>query len=149
MNNSRKTGLAVRLALGIAVLGCGAAGSVVQAQQAVANGNAVHGKQLYYAHGCHGCHGYNGETGARDLVATGSPFIASEALFIQFLRMRGEQAPLLPSTRMPNYATTALSDAQARDLYAFIRTFKLNAPRAEDVAALRAITDLAARPYRP
>ena len=74
---------------------CGTAG---------AQGNAAHGKQLFYAHGCYGCHGYNGETGARDLVGTGSPLVSDLALFRLFLRQRGDLAPELPATRMPNFS---------------------------------------------
>ncbi|HEX6996896.1 MAG TPA: cytochrome c [Gammaproteobacteria bacterium] len=114
-----------------------------------ARGDPVRGRQLYYDHGCYGCHGFNGETGARDLVATGSPIIADEDLFIQFLRARGDQAPLLPSTRMPSYPVEALSDADARDIYAYVRTFELDAPAIEDVPAFRAILESAARPYEP
>jgi mono/diheme cytochrome c family protein len=113
----------------------------VLAQQA--RGDAENGKQLFYAHGCYGCHGFNGETGARDLVGTGSPIIADEATFVLFLRLRGDQAPELPSTRMPNFPVEALSDAEARDLYAYVRTFKLDAPSVDDVPTLRAILDAA------
>lgn len=109
-------------------------------------GSAARGKQLYVAHGCYGCHGYNGETGARDLVGTGSPIVADEKVFIAFLRMRADQAPHLPSTRMPNYPAAALSDAAARDIFAFVRTLKLDAPAVESVPAMRKILESAARP---
>jgi hypothetical protein len=33
---------------------------------------------------------------------------------------------------MPNYPASTLSDAQARDIYAFIRTFKPDAPAVKD-----------------
>jgi len=113
------------------------------AQQA--HGDADNGKKLFYAHGCYGCHGFNGETGARDLVGTGSPIIADEATFVMFLRLRGDQAPELPSTRMPNFPVEALSDAEARDIYAYVRTFELDAPPVEEVPTLRAILDSANR----
>jgi hypothetical protein len=72
------------------------------------------GKQLFYVHGCYGCHGFNGETGAQDLVGTGSPIVSNEALFISFLRLRADQAPVLPTTRMPNYPENSLSDDEAK-----------------------------------
>jgi mono/diheme cytochrome c family protein len=122
---------------------------ITAAAQDAGTGNAVNGKKLFHAHGCYGCHGFNGETGARDLVATNSPFIGSETLFKAFLRMRSEQAPLLPSTRMPNYAVAALSDEDARDLYAFVRTFKPDAPDPTTVPTLRAILKSAQKPYKP
>ncbi len=110
------------------------------------SGDAARGKQLFHAHGCYGCHGFNGETGARDLVATSSPLIADLATFTMFLRLRGDQAPLLPSSRMPNYPAAALPDADVRDIYAFVRTFKLDAPAVKDTPALKAILDSASRP---
>jgi mono/diheme cytochrome c family protein len=111
--------------------------------------DAIIGKRLYQAHGCYGCHGFNGETGARDLVATNSPFIADEATFKMFLRLRAEQAPLLPVTRMPNYSANVLNDTDVRDLYAFVRTFQLNAPAVDSVPTLRAILKAAEKPYKP
>lgn len=113
------------------------------------SGDASRGKQVYYDHGCYGCHGFNGETGARDLVGTNSPIIADADTFITFLRLRANEAPLYPSTRMPNYPEAALSDADARDLYAYVASFELDAPEIEDVPALRAILESAERRYRP
>ncbi|HEX7081843.1 MAG TPA: cytochrome c [Gammaproteobacteria bacterium] len=107
------------------------------------------GKQLFYEHGCYGCHGFNGETGVRDLVATNSPIIADVDAFITYLRLRGDQAPLLPSTRMPNYPESALSDEEARHIYAYVSSFKLHAPEVEDVPTLQAIIESASRPYEP
>jgi ubiquinol-cytochrome c reductase cytochrome c subunit len=110
-----------------------------------APGDAARGRQLFHAHGCYECHGYNGETGARDLVGTGSPLISDLATFTTFLRLRGDQAPLLPSSRMPNFPASALPDADVRDIYAFIRTLKLDAPEVKDVPTLKAILDSASR----
>lgn len=113
--------------------------AVVHAQE------AARGKALYYAHGCYGCHGFNGETGARDLVGTNSPLIADEDTFVRFLRLRGDYLPLLPSTRMPAYPESALSDADARAIYAYISEFELNAPEVENVPALLEILESAGR----
>lgn len=124
---------------------CALIGVGVHAQDS-APGNVANGKKLFYAHGCYGCHGFNGETGARDLVATQSPIIADEATFAMFLRLRADQAPGLPSTRMPNFAKEALSDVEVRDLYAYVRTFKLDAPAIDDVPTLRAILEAAEKP---
>lgn len=115
------------------------------AQQSAA-GDAARGKQLYYEHACYSCHGYNGETGAQDLVGTGSPIVGNVDAFIAFLRMRADLAPLYPSTRMPSFPATSLSDADARDIFAYIQTFELDAPAVEDIPALRAIIDSAAKP---
>lgn len=108
--------------------------------------DATRGKVLYNTYGCYGCHGYNGETGARDLVATNSPLIADLATFRMFLRLRGEVAPLLPSTRMPNYPASSLSDKDVADIFAFVRTFKLNAPPVASVPTLQRILESAKTP---
>jgi mono/diheme cytochrome c family protein len=108
--------------------------------------DAARGKELYYEHGCYGCHGYNGETGVRNLVGTGSPIVGNVDTFIAFLRLRADLLPVYPSTRMPNYAESALSDADARRIFAYIQTFELDAPDADEIPALRAIIDSAARP---
>jgi mono/diheme cytochrome c family protein len=112
-------------------------------------GSVANGRGLYYDHTCYGCHGFNGETGSRDLVGTNSAVLASEENFVRFLRLRADQAPLFPSTRMPNYPESSLSDAQARDIYAFIRSFRMSAPDVEDVPALQTIIESASRPYEP
>ncbi len=109
-------------------------------------GNVARGKQLFHDHGCYGCHGFNGNTGARDLVGTNSPLIADLATFTLFLRLRADQAPLLPASRMPNYPASALSDAQVRDIYAYVRTFRPDAPAVKDVPTLKAILESASRP---
>lgn len=117
--------------------------SVVLAQEP---GNAERGKQLYYEHACYGCHGYNGETGARDLVGTGSPLVENLDAFLTYLRARGEFAPLFPTTRMPSYSEDTLSDADARDIFAYIQTFELDAPDVDDIPAFQAILESAGSP---
>ena len=44
---------------------------------------------------------------------------------------------------MPNYAQESLSDSDALDIYAYIRTFKDDPPAVEDIPALKAILDAA------
>jgi mono/diheme cytochrome c family protein len=110
---------------------------------ASAPGDAGRGKPLYYTHGCYSCHGYNGQTGARALAGSDSPNLATVAAFVAYLRLRADVAPTYPVTSMPNYAATALGDADARDIYAYIRTFTLDAPDVQDVPALRAILESA------
>ena len=112
-------------------------------------GSVANGRELYFGHTCYGCHGFNGETGSRDLVGTNSPILANETNFIRFLRLRADEAPLFPSTRMPNYPESALSDDEARDIYAYIRSFRLNAPDVEDIPTLQTIIESASRPYEP
>lgn len=111
-------------------------------------GNAVNGKALYYNYSCYGCHGFNGETG-RAFVGNWSSNLATEDSFIKFLRARANVAPATPSTSMPNFAENTMSDRQAKDIYAYIRTFKSNAPPLENIPTLNEIVKSASRPYKP
>ena len=111
-------------------------------------GSAAAGKQMYFAYTCYGCHGFNGETG-RAFVGNWSSNLASEDNFIRFLRGRANVAPATPSTSMPNFAENTMSDKQAKDIYAYIRTFKSNAPELKDIPTLNAIIKSASRPYKP
>jgi len=105
-------------------------------------GNAALGKPLYYSYGCYACHGFNGETGARAFVGRWGN-LANEQAFLTFLRGRANVAPIVPSTSMPNFAETSLSDKQAKDIYAYIRTFKSSAPEVKDIPALSSILEAA------
>jgi mono/diheme cytochrome c family protein len=112
-------------------------------------GNAVNGKALYYNNGCYGCHGFNGETGARAFVGNWTSNLASEENFLRFLRARANVAPPAPSTSMPNFPENSVSDKQAKDIYAYIRTFKSNAPPLQNISTLNEIVKAASRPYKP
>ena len=111
--------------------------------------DAAKGKQLYYDNTCYGCHGFNGQTGARNLVGTNSPILATPEAFLTFLRGRANFAPMVPSTAMPSFPASAVGDAQARDIYAYIKTFKLDSPAVKDIPAYAAIQASAAAPYKP
>ena len=111
-------------------------------------GDAVNGKALFVANTCFGCHGFNGETGTR-LAGIPSTNLANETNFIRFLRLRADQAPLTPATRMPNFPENTLSDKQAKDIYAYIRSFKATARELKDIPTLNQIIAAAARPYKP
>ncbi len=106
-------------------------------------GNATAGKGLYYNFGCYACHGYNGETGARPFVGRWGN-LSTEQTFLTFLRGRANVAPETPSTNMPNFSQNSMSDKQAKDIYAYIRTFKSSAPPdVKDAAALNDIVQAA------
>ncbi|HEY4029142.1 MAG TPA: cytochrome c [Caulobacteraceae bacterium] len=110
--------------------------------------DAAKGKSFYYNNTCYGCHGFNGQTGVRNLVGTNSPILATPESFITFLRGRANFAPMTPSTAMPSFPASAVSDAQARDIYAYIKTFKLDAPDVKDIPAYAQIKASAASPYK-
>jgi mono/diheme cytochrome c family protein len=115
----------------------------VPAPTSPVTGNAVPGKGLFYAYGCYACHGYNGETGARPFVGRWGN-LGTEQAFLTFLRGRVNVAPVTPSTSMPNFSEASLSDKQAKDIYAYIRTFKSSAPAdLKDAPALSAIVEAA------
>ncbi|MBV9504776.1 MAG: cytochrome c [Acidobacteriia bacterium] len=114
----------------------------VPAPTSPVTGNPTAGKQLYYSFGCYACHGYNGETGARAFVGRWGN-LATEQSFITFLRGRANIAPIPPSTSMPNFSESSMSDKQAKDIYAYIRTFKSTAPDLKDASALNAILEAA------
>jgi mono/diheme cytochrome c family protein len=114
----------------------------VPAPTSPVTGNAVTGKALFSTYGCYACHGYNGETGARPFVGRWGN-LATEQGFVMFLRGRANVAPLAPSTSMPNFAESELSDKQAKDIYAYIRTFKSTAPELKDIPTLNTIVEAA------
>ena len=129
--------------------GAAASATSTKAPTSPVTGNAVTGKKLYYDYACYSCHGFNGETGARQFVPNWPANLATESSFIAFLRGRANLAPAQPSTGMPNYAKETLGDAQAKDIYAYIRTFKSNAPPADKIPALNEILASAQKPYKP
>jgi len=114
---------------------------IVPAPTRPVTGNAASGKKLFYSYGCYACHGYSGETGIRPLVGTWG-HLSTEQEFITFLRGRVNVAPVVPSGAMPNFSAESLPDNQAKDIYAYIRTFKSTAPTAKD-PTLSAIVDAA------
>lgn len=125
----------------------GGRGAAVQVKNVPAptspvSGNAVNGKKMYYSYGCYACHGYNGETGARAFVGRWG-HLETEQSFLTFLRGRANVAPVTPSTQMPNFSAASLPDKDAKDIYAYIRTFKSSAPK--DIPTLDAIVTAAKR----
>jgi mono/diheme cytochrome c family protein len=127
--------------------GAAAAGNATPPSSPV-TGSTEAGKQLYFGYTCYGCHGYNGETG-RAFVGNWSANLATEDAFIRFLRGRANLAPATPSTSMPNFPENTMSDKQAKDIYAYIRTFRSHAPELKDIPTLNAIIKSASRPYKP
>src|SRR5579872_6895212 len=105
-------------------------------------GNAAAGKALYSTYGCYACHGYNGETGARAFVGRWGN-LSTEQTFLTFLRGRANVAPVTPATNMPNFSENSMSDKQAKDIYAYIRTFKSTSPAEKDIPTLNEIVNAA------
>src|SRR5690242_14381073 len=118
--------------------------SNVPAPTSPVSGNGVAGKGLYYTYGCYACHGYNGETGARPFVGRWGN-LQTEQSFLTFLRGRANVAPVTPATSMPNFSASSLPDKDAKDIYAYIRTFKSSAPESTNATALNSILNAAKR----
>jgi mono/diheme cytochrome c family protein len=78
-------------------------------------GDAVNGKRAYMAAGCFACHGRAGQGGAYNYPA---PALAQTQLpaeaFKVFLRVGPND--------MPAYAESVLSDKEAADIHAFVRS---------------------------
>jgi cytochrome c553 len=117
-----------------------AAAFALLAAPAAAQDLSTPGARAYYAHGCYGCHGFDGK-GRQPLRTATSGILQSEEVFITFLRMRADQNPLLPSTAMPSYPESALSDADARAIYAHILGIQSDDPAAEEIPVFRAMLE--------
>jgi len=105
--------VAMRLpAAAAVVLALSFANTPARAQDA---GDPVNGKRVFLADGCFLCHGRSGQGGAMNYPA---PALAGIELpvesFIAFLR----EAP----NDMPAYSAGVLSDKEAADIHAFLRT---------------------------
>ena len=126
----------MRRAIGLSLLPAMAAAYLSAAEpDSVERGNA-----LFLDYACYSCHGYHG-SGRTPLDPATSGILSSEALFIRYLRLRGDQHPVNPSNSMPHYAEAVLSDAQAKDLYAYLVSLDHDAPAVEDIPVFRELLD--------
>lgn len=98
------------------------------------------GEKLYLSHGCYSCHGYNG-TGRYPLANDISGIMTSEELFTMFLRLRADLNPVSPSNSMPNYSKNVIDDSEAKQIYAYIKTFKDNPPKLEEIPIFKEMLD--------
>jgi mono/diheme cytochrome c family protein len=101
--------------------------SVANAQQAAA-GNAQHGKELYLKYSCYACHGYDGHGGAGARLV---PLALTATRFTAYVRN---------PRRMPPYTDKVLSDADAADLFAYIKSLPAS-PSADQIPLLKQIMD--------
>ncbi len=105
-------------------------------------GDVEEGRQLFYDFACYACHGYNA-TMRVPLVGEASGIMSSEQVFLTYLRLRADQNPINPKNAMPNYAASSLSDEQALDIYAYIKSLKDDPPEVEDNPVMQQILDAA------
>ena len=78
--------------------------------QAPAAGDAPRGKTLFLAYSCYACHGYDGHGGAGARLV---PLALTAPRFTAYIRN---------PRRMPPYTDKVLTDAQAADLFAYIKS---------------------------
>ncbi len=98
-------------------------------------GEAERGAEFFTEFGCYQCHlysghGYTGAPGGASLI----PMTLTEDGFIAYIRN-----PATPR-RMPPYSRENLTDEEAADIYAFIRTFP-QSREAGDIPLLREILE--------
>jgi mono/diheme cytochrome c family protein len=115
-------------------------GQAAAARAVKVAGNVENGKVMFLTHQCWACHGYTGETGTR-LIQDNGTFVArlsSVDGFINYIRAPrpNDPPPARSVTIMPSYGVNSLSDQQAADLYAYIRTFKPTQPPLKDIPLL-------------
>jgi mono/diheme cytochrome c family protein len=104
----------------VAVFVCALAGSAHEPPQPVsaqgtspaqpAAGNPQTGKTLYVRYSCYACHGYDGHGGA------------GARLVPMRMNLSGFTAYIKNPRQMPPYTSKVLSDEQAADLWAYIKS---------------------------
>jgi len=101
-------------------------GSVARSQTPA--GNAQQGKELYLSYSCYACHGYDGHGGAGARLV---PLALTATRFTAYVRN---------PRRMPPYTDKVLSDAQAADLFAYIKSLPAS-PSADQIPLLKRIME--------
>ncbi|HJZ71055.1 MAG TPA: cytochrome c [Vicinamibacterales bacterium] len=96
--------------------------------QEAPTGHAQQGKELYLKYSCYACHGYDGHGGAGARIV---PLPLTLTRFTAFVRS---------PRRMPPYSEKVLTDAQAADLFAYIKSLPAS-PSADQIPLLKRIMD--------
>jgi mono/diheme cytochrome c family protein len=104
-------GMALLAALGLSIV---AADRSAWSQDAQAS-DVANGKLVYMAVGCFACHGRNGQGGA---FAYPAPPLAELEMPIEAFQAFLREAP----NDMPSYSVAVLSDTDATDVLAFLRS---------------------------
>jgi len=109
----------------LAVLLIGVPSLALQPTPPASTGSAENGKKLFLRDGCWECHGYAGQ-GGRDGARIAETALTSNQ-FTRYIRR--------PTGAMPAYIDKVLSDAEAADIWAYVKT--LTGPKtAKDVPLL-------------
>jgi mono/diheme cytochrome c family protein len=116
-----------RLILAVVVMsGSLVAQTASQPPPAAAAGNAQNGKTLYLKYSCYACHGYDGHGGAGARLVPMRMNLPGFATYIKNPR------------QMPPYTEKVLSDQQAADLWAYIKSMP-ESPQASAIPLLSQI----------
>jgi mono/diheme cytochrome c family protein len=91
-----------------------------------AQGNAQTGKDLYAKYSCYACHGYDGHGGS------------GARLVPMRMNLPGFTAYIKNPRQMPPYTAKVLTDAQAADLWTFIKSIP-ESPAADKIPLLSQI----------
>jgi mono/diheme cytochrome c family protein len=108
-----------------------AAGEPEQAAATSNEHSVAAGKVLFNSVGCWSCHGFNGQGATSRGIASGPRInarVLPEAAFLRQLRS--------PVSVMPPYTETVLTDEQAAQIYAYLRSLPEPVP-AKDIALLK------------
>src|SRR5262244_985503 len=95
---------------------------------APAAANLQQGHELYLKYSCYACHGYDGHGGAGARIV---PLPLTVQRFTAFVRS---------PRRMPPYTEKVLTDAQAADLFAYIKSLPAS-PSADQIPLLKRIME--------
>jgi len=98
------------------------------AAQTPATGDPQRGRELLLKYSCYACHGYDGHGGA---CARLVPFRMNVSGFTIYLHNP-------PRPQMPPYSESVLPDAQAADLFAYIKSLP-ESPSVKDIPLLMRI----------
>jgi mono/diheme cytochrome c family protein len=83
---------------------------------AAASGTVQNGKTLYLKYSCYACHGYDGHGGA------------GARLVPMRMNVAGFSAYIKDPRQMPPYTAAVLSDEQAADLWAYVKSLPESPP---------------------
>jgi len=98
------------------------------AAQTPATGDPQRGKELFLKYSCYACHGYDGHGGAGARLV---PFRMNLSGFTIYLHNP-------PRPQMPPYSASVIPDAQAADLFAYIKSLP-ESPSVKDIPLLMRI----------
>ena len=110
----------------LSVVTASAQDAAAPAQTSAPAGSAPNGKTLYLSYSCYACHGYDGHGGAGARLV---PMRMNAPGFTAYVRN---------PRQMPPYTSRVLSDAQAADLWAYIKSLPESRP-AKDIPLLARI----------